>query len=186
MSYANALRERPATRGEAFATAMDAVNAYEGAFGARNPLTLAAQVNLAVILRANGEIQSAMRADEAAYRGLRATVGERHPFTAAAMINVATDRAATGDRHGALTMSQQAYAIARDTHGAQHHEALAAAANLTVDRLLGDAGGGGVGEPSLDTVLSDLRRTLGTEHPMVAAVASGLRVECDIEPPSFA
>jgi tetratricopeptide (TPR) repeat protein len=178
MSYANALRERPGQRGEAYATVVDAVNAYETAFGIGNPLTLAAQVNQAVMLRANGETQSALRADEAACRALRSAVGDGHPFTVVAMINLATDRALTGDRAGALAMSQQAYDTAVQTHGPQHSDTLAAAANLTID--------GGPGEPSLDAVLTDLRRTLGAEHPMVAAVAAGIRVECDIEPPSLA
>jgi hypothetical protein len=33
-------------------------------------------------------------------------------------------------------------------------------------------------------VLAGLRRTLGREHPTVVEVAAGIRVECDIEPPS--
>jgi len=182
MSYANALRDRPAERGEAYATAVEAVTAYEEAFGATNPLTLAAQVNQAVHLRANKETQWALRADEAACQALLDALGEPHPFTVVAMINLATDRASIGDTNGALNMSEQAYAVARETRGPQHSDTLAAAANLTIDRAA--AGSRVPAEPTLDAVLTDLRRTLGPNHPTVAAVASGARIECDIEPPS--
>jgi hypothetical protein len=182
MSYANALRERPAERGEAYATAVEAVTAYERGFGSNHPVTLAAKVNQAVILRANLETQWALRADESAYQSLLETVGQRHPFTIAAMISLATDRAVIGDTAGARDISEQAYEVARDMRGAQHSDTLAAAANLTIDRAVG--GLALTVEPTVDTVLSDLRRTLGPEHPTVAAVASGIRVEVDIEPPS--
>jgi DNA transposition AAA+ family ATPase len=34
-------------------------------------------------------------------------------------------------------------------------------------------------------LLADLRRTLGPEHPIVADVALGNRIDCDVEPPSL-
>lgn len=178
MSYANALRDRRRS-GEAYAYAVDAVTAYEHAFGLSNPLTLAAQVNLAAILRARGDRYQARRADEAAYRGLKAGIGERHPFTIVAMINFATDMALGGERSGALALSERAWAVSKEVRGLYHSDTLAAAANLTIDR-----GEQADGEPALDDVLAGLRRTLGREHPTVADVAAGIRVECDIEPPS--
>ncbi|WP_157437376.1 FxSxx-COOH system tetratricopeptide repeat protein [Actinoplanes subtropicus] len=178
MSYANALRDRRRP-GEAYAYAVDAVTAYEHAFGSSNPLTLAAQVNLAVVLRARGERYQARRADEAAYRGLSAGVGERHPFTIVAMINLATDMALADERDAALTLSERAWSIAKEVRGIYHSDTLAAAANLTIDRR-----SPGASAPTLDEVLADLRRTLGRDHSMVADVAAGIRIECDIEPPS--
>jgi tetratricopeptide (TPR) repeat protein len=180
MSYANALLARNRT-GEAYALAVDAVNAYEHAFGNNNPLTVAAQVNLAVIFRARGERHQARRADDAALQSLGRLVGDRHPFTIVAMINLASDMAHDGDRVGAYTMSRRAWRTALEVRGPQHFETLAAAANLTLDQATQQAEDAG---PPLDEVLAGLRRSIGPDHPVVANVAGGMRVECDIEPPS--
>jgi tetratricopeptide (TPR) repeat protein len=180
MSYANALRDRKRD-GEAYAYAVEAVNAYEQAFGHTNPLTLAAQLNLAVILRARGEPAQARRADDAAWRALRAVVGDRHPFTIVATINLATDMALDGDRDGALAMSAAAWKAAGDVRGRKHTDTLIAGANLALDRAV--SGTDSIG-PRIDEVLADLRRTMGPEHLAVRNVAGGIRLECDVEPPS--
>jgi tetratricopeptide (TPR) repeat protein len=183
MSYANALRDVEGMRDEAYGYAVQAVRAYERAFGPENPLTLVAQVNLAIILRIRGDRYQAWRADDAALNALRDRVGDRHPFVIVTMVSLAADMFLANDYSGAAVMAQEAYLAAHEILGSRHPDTLAAAANLAHYRAAGivaDETG-----PSLDDVLADLRHTLGQNHPMVADVAAGVRVECDIEPPSL-
>lgn len=180
MSYANALLARGRV-GEAYSLAVDTVGGYERAFGETNPLTLAVRVNLAVTLRAQGERHEARRVDDAALAGLREAVGERHPFTIAAMTNLASDLAYDGDRAGAHHLSLLAWQHSSEVRGPHHFDTLAAAANLVLDRADATAESGG---PPLDEVIGGLRRSIGPRHPVVAGVAGGARVECDVEPPS--
>jgi hypothetical protein len=95
------------------------------------------------------------------------------------MINFATDMALGGERNGALELSERVWVVSKEVRGLYHSDTLAAAANLTIDR-----GAESGRDPTLDDVLAGLRRTVGREHPVVADVAAGTRVECDIEPPS--
>jgi hypothetical protein len=184
VSYANVLRQRNLVD-EAHVHATDAVSAYRRTFGPLNPLTLAAEVNLAAILRASGERNRARQADTAAHEVLRASVGERHPFFIAVTANLASDHALLGDHEGALMLAEQAYALALEVRGPTHPDTLAVAANLVIDRrAVGDGDGDGDTEHLLGEVLGTLRRTLGTAHPTVFLVASGLRVDLVIEPPS--
>jgi NB-ARC domain/Tetratricopeptide repeat len=179
MSYANALRQR--NPDEAHVHATDAVSAYLRTFGRGNPLTLAAEVNLAAILRTQGERNRALKADTAARDALRATLGDRHPYVIAATANLASDHALADDKAGALHLSELAYATATEVRGATHPDTLAIAANLTIDRWAG--GEASQAEELLKDVLTTLRRTLGQTHPIVHDVASGNRLEIDIEPP---
>jgi tetratricopeptide (TPR) repeat protein len=178
VSYANTLRQLGLIE-EAYVNATDALGTYRRAFGQRNPLTLAAEVNLAVILRAQGERIRARQADTVAAEALRDAVGDRHPFTLAATANLATDLSLAGDQAGARHLSEQAYELAKVVRGPNHSDTLAIAGNLAIDRGASEAG-----ERLLEDVLARLRRTLGPAHPMVADVAAGVRIECDIEPPS--
>ncbi len=179
MSLANALRQRDQL-GQAYTFAMDAVDTYQRTFGRENPLTLAAEINLAALLRARGDRVGAARADELTLRALRETVGDEHPFTIAALINLATDKAHMGDHDGALATSKRAYEMALEVHGPDHWDTLAARANLIID----SATDGSDVAPIRDEVLTRLRRVLGPDHAAVSDVASGTRLECDIEPPS--
>ena len=182
MSYGNALRDlRQPER--AYDHAVRATEGYEDRFGTENPLTLAARVNQAAAMRARGERRRARQLDEATCQALANTVGDRHPFTIAALVNLGADMAWTGDRDGALEMSGRAYAAALQAYGPVHYSTLAAAANLTLDTA------GAMAAPvtglSLDSVLADLRRTIGSGHPVVADVAGGARLELDLDPPSI-
>jgi tetratricopeptide (TPR) repeat protein len=181
MSYALVLC-RGSDVAEAHVHATYAESAYRRTFGARNPLTLAAEVNLAVILRALGERRSARQADSVAWEVLRATVGDRHPFTITAAVGLACDLWHAEDHAGALVMSQRAYDDSVAVLGRAHPNSLMAAANLALDRrAAGDVSGA---DTLVAEVLASLRRTLGPEHPIVTAVASGQRVDVGIEPPA--
>ncbi len=181
MSYANALRQCGQNE-EAYVHATDALGAYRRTLGRRNPLTLAAEVNLAVILRAQGERHRAAQADSLTTEALRNTVGAQHPFTITALVNLATDHSQLGDDVGARRLSENAYELAKRFRGESHPVALAAGANLALDRIA-------TGEPEgvaqlVDRVLAGIRNSLGPDHRMLTEVDSGLRIECDIEPPS--
>src|SRR5262249_32582390 len=144
-------------------------------------LTLAAEINLAAVLRARGDRIGASRAGDLALRSLRETVGDEHPFTVTALINVATDIALMGDHSGAYHTSERAYAMALDVQGPDPWDPLAARANLAIDRAPA-----GISDPGRvrDEVLARLRRLLGPGHSAVSDVASGVRLECDIEVPA--
>lgn len=182
MGYANTLCQLGRAT-EAYAHAVEACNAYRETFGQRNPLTLAAEINLAIILRTLGEreMSQAWQKDAVAGEALRDTVGPLHPFAVAAGINLATDYSLS--RHpGTLTVSRRAYESAVKARGADHPDTLAAGANLALDLHAS-----GAVERAADlrrSVLADLQRTLGPAHPTAATVLQGRRVECPIEPPS--
>jgi tetratricopeptide (TPR) repeat protein len=180
MSCANALRQ--VDLDEAYVYATVAERSYRHAFGPGNPLTLAAGVNLAAILRAKGERQRARRAATVARDGLKATLGEAHPFTIASTVGLASDHSLAGDHAGALALSAEAYDHARVVRGPTHPDTFAAGANLAIDRRVGaDAAGA---DALVAEVLAGLRRTVGPDHPVLTAIASGQRVDIAIEPPS--
>lgn len=183
MSYANALRRhgrRDQIR-EALVLAQEAVGTYQRTFGPRNPLTLAAEVNRASVLRACDDLTPAHETDKVAHQALQDQLGDHHPYTIAALVNLATDLARTGDREDARRRSEQAYELACAVRGDNHPDALAAGGNLALD--LAATGAGDAAERLLEQVLAGLRRSLGPAHPTVTEVASGARVDCAIEPP---
>ena len=181
LSYANALLAAHRS-GEAYALAMDAVAGYERVFGHTNPLTRAAQIDLAVIMRARGDRAGARRLDTVALDGLRATVGERHPYTVVAMTNLATDLAFAGDHAGAYAQSLLAWRTAAEIRGERHFDTLVAAANLILDRRA--AGEHAADAPSRESVLAGLHEAVGADRPVAAGVAGEQRAEADVEPPS--
>ena len=85
-----------------------------------------------------------------------------------------------GDHVTALALSREAHQVSAEVRGPHHPDTLAAGANLTIDRR--QAGAAAEADALLKEILSTLRRTLGTSHPTVTSVASGIRIECDIEP----
>ncbi len=182
ITLVNALRRR-GYADEAHPYAAEAVSSYRRILGQRNPLTLAAEINLAAVQRARDWASRARRTDSRARDALLANVGPRHPYAITASINLATDLWRAHDQAGALALSEEAYLLAGEVRGAHHPDTLAAGANLAMDRRA--AGAPDTAEDLQDEVLAVLRRTLGPDHPMVDDIASGLRVEVDIEPPSM-
>lgn len=97
-------------------------------------------------------------------------------------MNLATALSAAGDRPAARQLSARAYDGARVTFGENHPDTLIAAANFAADRAA--IGPGDDAGPSLDMVLSRLRRALGMAHPLVGRIAGGGRASAEVEPPS--
>jgi tetratricopeptide (TPR) repeat protein len=158
----------------------DAVNRYRRRFGERNPLTLAAAVNHAAILRAMGERIRARRTSEAAYESLYQLLGADHPYTTAAAIGLANDLAAAHEEEEAVRRLTEALAAAARAGRKEHPDTLLGGVNLGLilrgtDRPAGQA--------LVDENLTALRRLCGPDHPQMRAVMQGQRAECDIEPP---
>jgi tetratricopeptide (TPR) repeat protein len=180
MSFGNALREL----GQ-FDTALHycrrAVEGYTTALGEDNPLVRVAQVNLAAVHLARGDVDRAEPILDGAHAALTEQVGDRHPFTVLAAVNRAS-AAAMSDPVSAWSWSSRAHTLALEVFGADHLDTLVAAAGLAADRAARNDDDALA--PSLDQVLSTLRRRFGAGHPLVTRVAHGSRVLVDIELPS--
>ena len=189
ITYANAIRAAVAagvagdlTYAHAYNTSLRAVNTYRTRFGEANPLTLAAAVNHAIILRAIGERNTARRTSESAYRLLLDQVGAAHPYTHAAAVELANDFSVQHDDEGAARLLRTTLDSARTAQRDQHPDMLICAINLGLVTRTWDPSAGQV---LIENGLDGLRAALGPEHPEVLAAARGERGECDIEPPPF-
>ncbi|HET6481064.1 MAG TPA: FxSxx-COOH system tetratricopeptide repeat protein [Actinoplanes sp.] len=189
MTYANAIRAAVAvgqagglTYSHAYNTSLRAVSTYRARFGEANPLTLAAAVNHAIILRATGERNTARRTTESAYRLLLDQVGAAHPYTHAAAVELASDLSAQHDDEGAARLLRATLESARLAQRDQHPDMLICAVNLG---LLTRSWDPAAGQGLFDKGLNGLRTTLGPDHPQVLAVSRAERGVCDIEPPPF-
>lgn len=179
MTLANTLHLLGRTA-EAAEEARQVFESYSRLFGPRNPLTLAADINRANMLRAQGDHASAMRIDGASSETLLDMVGRNHPFSVAAAVNLASDYARDGHPNR-LTASRRAFELAQRVYPRlDHPDVIAAELNLTAD--LATAGVSTAGTRQAQ-VLQRLEARYGPDHPIVAAVARGERVDCVLEPP---
>jgi hypothetical protein len=179
-SFANALRlGQPPTEARELATL--AVARYRRRFGERNPLTLAAEINQAIILRAQGERREARQMDAMTLDELRQVLGEEHPYTLCAASSFANDLSLDREYDAARAMLERTLAASVRIRGEEHPDTLSCAVNLALDlRLTGDEDDA---QALLDKTLGALRRVLGPNHPDTLNAARGTRAECDIEPP---
>lgn len=68
----------------------------------------------------------------------------------------------------------------RAAWGTAHPDTVAAAVDLALTKIdLGDR----TGRTDLASALTSLERLLGVGHPQLTIAKSGVRIECDIEPP---
>ncbi|MFI6075389.1 FxSxx-COOH system tetratricopeptide repeat protein [Actinoplanes sp. NPDC051343] len=180
LSYANALREL----GQ-FDTALHycekVADDYARAIGEDNPLVQAARVNAAAVHLAKGQAKAAEEILGSAHERLAEQVGDRHPFTVVAAVNRAS-AAAMSNPVSAWSWSGRAYSDARELFGEGHLDTLFAAAGFAADRVARHEEDGGA--PTVDHILSTLRRRFGPGHLLVRRVADGSRMFLDIEPPS--
>jgi tetratricopeptide (TPR) repeat protein len=184
MTYANAACANAVHRGrrplEAREVVTLAVDRYRRRFGPHNPITLAAEVNQTIILRALGEGQvwqmDTMTRDE-----LRQVLGEEHPYTLCAANGLAIDLASVGEHDAARSLFERTYEISVRVRGEDHPDTLEVAANLVL--CMRSIGGESAGQELLDQTLGALRRILGPHHPVTLDVARGQVVETDLEPP---
>lgn len=152
---------------------------YRRIFGERNPLTLAAEVNLAITLRALGD-RRAGETDRMTLAELCQVLGDDHPYTLAAANNYAVDLALANDVLSARELLRRTLTTSRLARGKDHPDTLAVAVNLALYTLRTETG---VGQSQLDAALEQLRRILGSDHPAAVSAARGAPAELDIEPP---
>ena len=145
-------------------------------------LLYAAQLNLASVLRAAGNMQDAISYDEQSRIGLLRIYGDEHPFTLAADINYATDLAGTGRLGEAIQIGQRTLGkcLRHQSLGESHPETLMVAANLSIDEAA--AGDVASAEQRLSDVLGLYAATLSLEHPEARAAAQRIRLTAEIEP----
>jgi tetratricopeptide (TPR) repeat protein len=185
-TYANAIRAIAAAHNTSVTLAwnrnVDAVNRYRRGFGDRNPLTLAAAVNQAVILRTMGERRKARQTGEPAYHALYQQLGADHPYTQAAAVGLANDLIAAHEEPEAMRLLTNTLDDARRQGRHGHPDMLIAAVNLGLIVRVAEPASG---ETMMQRGLDALRSAIGPSHPQVLAAERGERGECDVEPPPF-
>ena len=166
---------------EALGLARDAVERYEHRFGARHLLTVAARINLAVILRTLGEKDEARATDEACLGIAAEVVGPDHPYTLCAATGLANDLVLDHDLEQAYRMDLDTLEKSRRSRGADHPYTLSCAINAGLGmQKVGDSA---AGRALLQETVERMAQVLGSEHPETLDAGRGKRAECDIEPP---
>ncbi|GAB7050432.1 FxSxx-COOH system tetratricopeptide repeat protein [Catenuloplanes indicus] len=176
MTYANTL----AATGQhtsAWDLATMAIHRYRRSFGDRNPLSLAASINLGIIQRAQGEARKARQIDRLTLDALRQTLGAKHPYALAASMGLANDLAMVHEEESAAGLLADTFELMCEVRGEDHPETLTCAANH------GLLGARSERVPGLAETLGRLEELLGADHPHVSALRQGQRGECDVEPP---
>jgi Tetratricopeptide repeat len=100
--------------------AESALSAYRAVLGHDHPFTLAAALNLAIILRTNGDYAAATELDTQTAARLEAALGARHPHTLSAKSGVASNASLAGDHERAARISAEVYAASVDIRGESH------------------------------------------------------------------
>lgn len=143
-------------------------------------MALAMLVNSAAVMGALGDYCGARRRDEKAVAEFVQILGDNHPYTVCAMHNLAIDLASLGHAGRALHETETVLKRSRAVVGAAHPDTVAAAVNLALIKIdLGDR----TGHTDLASEFPALERLLGVGHPQLTTAKSGVRIECDIEPP---
>jgi tetratricopeptide (TPR) repeat protein len=151
-----------------------AVARYHAVLGEAHPCTLAAASDLAGVARATGRYAEARTIDTEALSGLRRSVGADHPFTLACANGLAADLYATGEAQQAREIAADTLTRSRAVRGVDHPDTLACAWNVALDA--GD-------DTAQQQALAGLTKAYGEQHPVVADVAAGNRLETDLDPP---
>jgi tetratricopeptide (TPR) repeat protein len=126
-------------------------------------LTLTAMNNLALTLRAQGDLAGARALQERALAVRRRVLGDEHPDTLTAMNNLAGTLSAQGDLACARALEERALDVRRRVLGDEHPATLTAMNNLAGTlSAQGDLAGARALE---ERVLGVRRRVLGDEHP---------------------
>ena len=135
----------------------------EALSGPENPGTLTAMNNLALTLRAQGDLAGARGLQDQVLTLSRRLLGPEHPDTRTAMNNLAETLGAQGDLAGARGLEEQVLTLRRRLLGPEHPDTLRSMNSLAATLWAqGDlAGARGLEEQ----VLTLRRRLLGPEHP---------------------
>lgn len=170
-----ALRFIPSARDLALETAGDVLDAYRRIRGKAHPETLAAEINLANVLRTTGQAATALELAEATASVYPDVYGAEHPFSYGCQGNLAVMRRVTGDPAGACALNESVLAGLGRILTRDHDYSLVVAVNLASDyAALGDIDRAcSLGEDSL----TRLRRLLGEDHPFTLGCAANLAAD---------
>lgn len=164
-------------------TAEEALERSRGRLGENHTFTLAWTNNLATFMRKLGDHEAALPLIQRVMDRFAAVFGPAHPYTLAATINYANDLFDTGDHAAALQADRSTHARMRQVLGDDHPDAIAAEHNLVTSlRATGDHN---VARPLREDALARSVRVLGDQHPNTMAVRAGIRLDCDLDPPSI-
>jgi hypothetical protein len=164
-------------------TAEEALERSRGELGEDHLFTLAWTNNLATFMRKLGDYDAALPLIERVKNRFAAMYGDDHPYTLSSTINYANDLFDMGDYTRALQADQETYRRIRRVLGDDHPDTIAAQANLAVSlRATGDHA---EARRLRDEALSRSARLLGDQHPNTMAVRAGVRLDCDLDPPSL-
>jgi tetratricopeptide (TPR) repeat protein len=170
-----ALRRIPTGYEEALETAETLLTAYRRQFGDDHPDTMAAEINLANILRTVGRTSEALELAEKTAAKYPNAYGPHHPFSYGCTGNLALMRRVTGDPLGARPLNEEALAGLERRLTPDHHYSLTVAVNLASDlATLGETGQAIALE---EDALRRLRLLLGEDHPLTLGCAANLAVD---------
>ncbi len=144
----------------------------ETVLGPEHPHTAASLGNLALLLRAQGDLAAARPLFERALAIRETALGPEHPHTAASLDNLALLLRAQGDLAAARPLFERALAIRETVLGPEHPHTAASLANLAL--LLRDQGDLAAARPLFERALAIRETALGPEHPHTAASLANL------------
>lgn len=142
--------------------------------GDEHPDTLTTMNNLALTLRAQGDLAAARKLFEQVLEIERRILREKHPNTLATMNNLALTLSAQGDLAGARNLHEQVLETTRRILGDEHPDTLTTMSNLAA--TLSDQGDLAGARKLNEQVLEIRRRILGDEHPDTSNSACNLVV----------
>jgi tetratricopeptide (TPR) repeat protein len=144
----------------------------EKVLGPERPDTAESLNNLAVLLRAQGDLAAARPLSERALAIREKVLGPEHPDTATSLNNLAALLQAQGDLAAARPLSERALAIREKVLGAEHPNTATSLNNLA--RLLELQGDFAQARPLYERALAIREKVLGPEHPDTAASLNNL------------
>jgi len=140
--------------------------------GAEHPSTLTSMNNLALTLRAQGELEGARKIQRQELEIRRRVLGAEHPSTLTSMNNLALTLQAQGDLEGARKIHEHVLEIRRRVLGAEHPDTLTSMNNLAATlQAQGELEGA---RKIQGQVLEIAQRVLGAEHPNTSVSAWNL------------
>jgi tetratricopeptide (TPR) repeat protein len=144
-------------------------------FGADNPDTLAAAINLINTQRSMGRTTEALALAENTVGRYPKIYGPGHPYVHACSGNLALMRRVTGDPAGAWQLDEASRVSLDSSLGRDHHYSLTVATNLASDlAALGEtAKARALGEDTLRRLCA----LLGENHPLTLGCAANLSVD---------
>jgi tetratricopeptide (TPR) repeat protein len=167
-----ALRRTGVTYDEAMELAETVYQRARRRFGVSAPLTLAATLSYANILRTTDRTSEALDLALEASKQYQEIYGPDHPYYYGALGNVAVLYRVSGERAKALDANETAYTGLNDRLGTSHHYTLTVAVNLASDYSL--IGNTARAVEIAEDALQRLRELLGEDHQLTLACAANM------------